>query len=79
MVSQAAQVVANMETDLKLPGHPEEIATLLTEKFGARPGQLQVFGRQQWTAPVASGSNPAGAGDLSVYDRHAGLGGKRDL
>ena len=58
MVSQAAQVVANMETDLKLPGHPEEIATLLTEKFGARPGQLQVFGRQQWTAPVASGSNP---------------------
>lgn len=58
MVSQAAQVVANMETDLKLPGHPEEIAALLTEKFGARPGQLQVFGRQQWTAPVASGSNP---------------------
>ncbi|MEZ5586828.1 MAG: flavin prenyltransferase UbiX [Sedimenticolaceae bacterium] len=58
MVSQAAQVVANMETDLKLPGRPEEIEALLTVQFGAAPGQLQVFGRQQWTAPVASGSNP---------------------
>ncbi|HPE81387.1 MAG: UbiX family flavin prenyltransferase [Chromatiaceae bacterium] len=58
MVSQAAQVVANMETDLKLPGRPEEMEALLTAQFGAAPGQLQVFGRQQWTAPVASGSNP---------------------
>lgn len=58
MVSQAAQVVVNMETDLKLPGHPNEIERYLTAHFSARPGQLQVFGRQQWTAPVASGSNP---------------------
>ena len=58
MVSQAAQVVANMETDLKLPGRPDEIEALLTAHFSAAPGQLQVFGRQQWTAPVASGSNP---------------------
>ena len=58
MVSQAAQVVANMETDLKLPGRPDEIEALLTGHFSAAPGQLQVFGRQQWTAPVASGSNP---------------------
>lgn len=58
MVSQAAQVVVNMETDLKLPGHPNEIESYLSAHFSARPGQLQVFGRQQWTAPVASGSNP---------------------
>jgi len=58
MVSQAAQVVVNMETDLRLPGQPTEIAHYLTGHFAARPGQLQVFGRQQWTAPVASGSNP---------------------
>jgi 4-hydroxy-3-polyprenylbenzoate decarboxylase len=58
MVSQAAQVVVNMETDLKLPGRPEEMQTYLTGHFSARPGQLQVFGHQQWTAPVASGSNP---------------------
>lgn len=58
MVSQAAQVVVNMETDLQMPGRPEEIETFLGDHFGAKPGQLQVFGRQQWTAPVASGSNP---------------------
>ena len=58
MVSQAAQVVIGMETDLRLPGRPQEMQVFLKEHFGARPGQLQVFGRQQWTAPVASGSNP---------------------
>lgn len=58
MVSQAAQVVVNMETDLRLPGHPDEMRTFLADQFGAGSGQLQVFGRQQWSAPVASGSNP---------------------
>lgn len=58
MVSQAAQVVASMETDLGLPGRPDEMQTFLAGHFHARAGQLQVFGRQQWTAPVASGSNP---------------------
>ena len=58
MVSQAAQVVINMETDLQLPGRPGEMQTYLSSHFSAKPGQLQVFGRQQWTAPVASGSNP---------------------
>ena len=58
MVSQAAQVVVNMETDLVLPGRPEEMQAFLANHFAARDGQLQVFGRQQWTAPVASGSNP---------------------
>lgn len=58
MVSQAAQVVVSMETDLKLPGRPEEMQTYLSDHFAAGAGRLQVFGRQQWTAPVASGSNP---------------------
>ena len=58
MASQAAQVVVNMETDLRLPGRPEEMQAYLSEHFGAQQGQLEVFGRQQWTAPVASGSNP---------------------
>lgn len=58
MVSQAAQVVVNMETDLQMPGRPDEIEAFFTGHFQARQGQLQVFGRQQWTAPVASGSNP---------------------
>lgn len=58
MISQAGQVVINMETDLDLPGHPQEIQVFLSEYFHCREGQLQVFGRQQWTAPVASGTNP---------------------
>ena len=58
MYSQAAQVVARMEVDLDLPGQPAEAERLLSARFGAAPGQLRVFGRQQWTAPVASGSNP---------------------
>jgi 4-hydroxy-3-polyprenylbenzoate decarboxylase len=58
MVSQAAQVVISMETDLQLPGRADEMQAYLSERYAAHDGQLQVFGRQQWTAPVASGSNP---------------------
>jgi 4-hydroxy-3-polyprenylbenzoate decarboxylase len=56
LISAPAQMVIQMETDLKLPSHPSAIQTLLTEHYQAAPGQLQVFGRQQWLAPIASGS-----------------------
>jgi 4-hydroxy-3-polyprenylbenzoate decarboxylase len=56
MWSPAAQVVLSMETDLNLPSHPEKIQEILSERYQAKPGQLTVFGNQQWTAPVASGS-----------------------
>jgi 4-hydroxy-3-polyprenylbenzoate decarboxylase len=58
MISQAAQVVLRMESGLDLPAQPVEAQKLLCQRFDAAPGQLQVFGRQQWMAPVASGSNP---------------------
>jgi 4-hydroxy-3-polyprenylbenzoate decarboxylase len=61
MVSQAAQIVLKMESDLELPAQPEAAAQLLAERFNAGPGQLRVFGRQQWFAPLASGSNPPAA------------------
>ncbi|MET0068798.1 MAG: flavin prenyltransferase UbiX [Candidatus Thiodiazotropha sp.] len=61
MISQAGQIVLKMESDLDLPGQPAEVERLLTQRFQASPGQLQVFGRQQWMAPVASGSNPPAA------------------
>ena len=57
MISQPGQVVIGMETDLALPGRPAEIQNFFTEKYQAQPGQLQVFGKDQWTAPVASGSS----------------------
>ena len=58
MYSQAAQIVFKMEAGLELPSQPVEAQEFLTRHYSASPGQLQVFGRQQWMAPVASGSNP---------------------
>lgn len=57
MLSTAGQIVMSMETDLKMPSRSTEIQTFLTQHYGAAAGQLRVFGKQQWTAPVASGSS----------------------
>lgn len=59
--SQVAQIVARQELDLKLPAQPREAQRYFEERFGARAGQLEVFGREDWFAPLASGSNPADA------------------
>jgi len=61
MISAPAQVVIATETTLKLPGRPDEQQRFLSEQFQAAPGLLQVFGRDQWMSPVASGSNTARA------------------
>jgi 4-hydroxy-3-polyprenylbenzoate decarboxylase len=61
LYSQAAQVVARQEMDLQLPARAAETAQLFSERFGAKPGQLTAFGREEWFAPVASGSNPGDA------------------
>jgi 4-hydroxy-3-polyprenylbenzoate decarboxylase len=61
LYSPAAQVVAKHECDLVLPAQPREAVRLFSERFGAREGQLAVFAREDWLAPVASGSNPADA------------------
>lgn len=61
LVSSAAQIVARQELDLALPGRTHELEEMLTAQYSARPGQLKVFGREEWFAPVASGSNPADA------------------
>jgi len=58
LYSQAAQIVAQMETELVLPSRAAEAQAMLCEQYGVTEKQLQVFGRQQWTAPPASGSNP---------------------
>lgn len=61
MVSKPAQVVIATETDISLPGRPEEQQKFLGERYNAKPNQLQVFGRDQWMSPVASGSSCARA------------------
>jgi len=56
MVSRAAQVVIATETDEQLPGSHTEQADYLISRFDARADQIRVFGKEQWMAPVASGS-----------------------
>ena len=59
MISPAAQVVVATETDIKLPQQTQEISAFLSKRFNTNPDLLQVFGKDQWMAPVASGSHRA--------------------
>ena len=56
MLTKAAQIVIGSETDLALPGRVAEQTRYLTKLYKAREGQLCVFGDEEWTSPVASGS-----------------------
>lgn len=61
MISKAAHLVIATETDVDLPARPERLAEALIERSGARPGQIRCFGREEWMAPVASGSGAPSA------------------
>ncbi len=61
LTSQVAAIVAKQELDFTLPARTQELQTFLSERFQAPTDQLQVFGREEWFAPIASGSNPPDA------------------
>ena len=71
LYSQAAQVVARQEMDFELPSRPGDAKAALLARLAATmeatagprvdPEKLAVFGRGEWFAPVASGSNPPDA------------------
>lgn len=61
LYSQAAQVVSQQEGDFALPSSPEAAKQLLDERFQTAEGQLLVFGKHEWYAPVASGTGVADA------------------
>jgi flavin prenyltransferase len=58
LYSAVAPVVARQEMDLQLPARPKDAEAFFNTRFRAAPGQLRAYGREEWFAPVASGSNP---------------------
>jgi len=61
LYSQVAQIVAKQEMDWHLPSRAADVEAELSARFSVPPGQLRVFGREEWFAPPASGSNPPAA------------------
>ena len=58
LYSQAAQIVMRMEAGVELSSRPQDVRQQLCDRYAVAADRLKVYGRQQWTAPVASGSNP---------------------
>ncbi|MFI4938334.1 MAG: flavin prenyltransferase UbiX, partial [Candidatus Berkiellales bacterium] len=74
VISTAGHLVINDETDLKLPGNSQKISEFFIDHFKAVDGQIKVYGKDQWSSPLASGSGapkqmivcPCSAGCLSA-------------
>ena len=74
MISGAAKVVLETETDEMIPDDAEQAAAYLEQRFNAKAGQIRVFHKEEWMAPVASGSGapnrmvvcPCSMGSLSA-------------
>ncbi len=56
LVSDAARLVAKLEMDLALPARAGELRDYLLAHYGGEHGQLEVYGKSEWTSPAASGS-----------------------
>lgn len=61
LVSQTAHLVAKQELGVALPARAVDLQRQLDDGLDTYDGQLRVYGREDWNAPVASGSNPADA------------------
>ena len=74
LISRAAEVVIETETDMALPKELEQQQAFLEKHFSAAAGQLHLPRLEDWFAPVASGSSspsamvicPASGGTLSA-------------
>ena len=58
MISNAARIVVETETELSLPAD-SALEDFLTANFDAEDGQIQVFTKEDWFALAASGSAAA--------------------
>ncbi len=59
LVSKAARMVLDMETELEVPAGTADMQRYFCELYECAPELLTVFGRQDWMAPIASGSHRA--------------------
>ncbi|HEY8568364.1 flavin prenyltransferase UbiX [Microbulbifer sp.] len=74
LLSDAARIVINTETEVALPEAEDRTESFLRELYGAQEGQLTLFGKRDWFSPVASGTGassslvicPASGGTLSA-------------
>nr|WP_010132474.1 flavin prenyltransferase UbiX [Microbulbifer agarilyticus] len=74
LISDAARIVINTETDISLPEEEERTEYFLSDLYNAEPGQLTLFSKRDWFSPVASGTGaasslvicPASGGTLSA-------------
>ena len=61
LISRPAQIVINTETSFQVPPRASDAQDYFTELFKADTGQIKVYEREQWMAPIASGSGVADA------------------
>jgi len=61
LLSQAARIVAKQELDLQLPAGNAQLVEFFDARFAGHTGKLAAYGKEEWFAPAASGSNPADA------------------
>ena len=57
MVSVAGRIVCADELNWKLPARASDIHKMLVDELNCDVDLLRVYGEQQWSAPVASGSH----------------------
>jgi 4-hydroxy-3-polyprenylbenzoate decarboxylase len=57
MISAAGRIVLADELDWKLPSRASDVHKQLVAEFNCEPDLLQVYGEQQWSSPLASGSH----------------------
>lgn len=57
MVSAAGRIVLADELDWKLPARASDIHKMLVAEFQCDAELLEVYGEQQWSSPLASGSH----------------------
>ncbi|MCP4493553.1 MAG: UbiX family flavin prenyltransferase [Gammaproteobacteria bacterium] len=61
LTSQPGQIVLGMESDLVLSGNTQKMQQHIAEYFDADASLISVYAKDQWIAPVASGSSVADA------------------